>query len=167
MLQLGEVKNRVENDDKSICAVCGNCPQGIYQVHGNDFARANKNLPPDKNGNKHGGAEGIESRLPTTRHNQQHCGCTATTHICVISKELGRASCHRTCHQNCDNPLCEFTPCPICAFFLSHDTRRFFTLHRGTDGKHWMSCVRSLLMLVLSTKLSCQMRARQACLWQR
>lgn len=142
LFRTGMLKSRVENDGKRLCAVCGECPQGIYQIHREELfaAQATGSIKqtrgiPQSNKPKEDsltvtpidsaahvcqpcGQPAEEQRSGTPlqlRQVQQPCRCTAKQHLCDEDRVLGCASCHRTCHTNCDSDLCEYTPCGICS----------------------------------------------------
>ena len=114
MLKLGALKKRMENEDKHTCVECGECPQGIYQLVRKEFSgfwtsvkRRETSIVP--------GVPACNANKAKTRcESRQSCGCTKGAHICRVDEHLGCTSCHRMCHDNCQDDLCEYYACVIC-----------------------------------------------------
>ena len=56
------------------------------------------------------------SDAPPTVQSRMNLGtCSQCRHVCQLDRQRACASCHRTCHANCDSDLCQFLPCGFCS----------------------------------------------------
>ena len=143
LFHLGELKRRVDNDDKHTCTICGERPQGIYQISREELASNARGLLGDGNSDLRKNTDSFVGAVTMKQPALHQFGCTLAVHVCTLSADLGCASCRRTCHTNCDSPLCEFSPCCICASFslVTHENSTL-CIEAQTDNVGCHACGR-------------------------
>ena len=114
MLKLGVMKKRMENKDKHTCVDCEECPQGIYQLNRHECSGPCTSATRRETSIVPGVPAYSSDRAKTGCESRQSCGCTSAAHICSVDERLGCTSCHRMCHENCQDVLCEYYACVLC-----------------------------------------------------